>query len=278
MSTLNACDYAYPASNVAIADFARALAAAGITVVQRYLFDGGKGITTAERKALLAAGIGIVYGYEGYASNWRGGTAQGDTDAHAALACLQRIGVKPSRHIVVMMAVDEDAAGFGMLPIAKAYVNGAHAVLRAAGFGGAAPYGSNKVLDYVGRYGFQTYAWSGGIVSKWAALYQWLNGQHLAGATVDYGEVTNADKLGAEWPEGSPHKEPNVTLINAIRVLRAIVLGGKYATPALQKKYPRLVRKIGVRAEVDGLLERVALLEKPTHTAHKPVEHKGAKP
>lgn len=48
-------------------------------------------------------------------------------------------------------------------------------------------------------------------------------------------------------------KEPPVSLINAIRVLRAAIIGGDYATPALKKKYPTMVNELGLLGTVRQL-------------------------
>lgn len=48
-------------------------------------------------------------------------------------------------------------------------------------------------------------------------------------------------------------KENTVSIVNAIRVLRAVILGGKYATPALKKKYPTMVNELGLLGTVRQL-------------------------
>lgn len=48
-------------------------------------------------------------------------------------------------------------------------------------------------------------------------------------------------------------KESHVSIVNTARVLRAVILGGKYATPALKKKYPTMVNEQGVLGVVKQL-------------------------
>jgi hypothetical protein len=49
---------------------------------------------------------------------------------------------------------------------------------------------------------WQTYAWSNGRLSAQADLYQYLNGQQMAGAQVDFDRIIHPDQLGAWWPNG----------------------------------------------------------------------------
>lgn len=193
MSTLNACDFAYPPGNVSIGTFYQRLYTAGVRVVQRYLWDGGKGVTTDEMAAARAAGIRIVYGYEGYATNWRGGAAQGVIDAAHANAIADKLGLPAGEPIYY--AVDEDAVGMGKVDTAVAYVRAANTPKHPS-----RPYGSYGVVEALKLPAFQTYAWSGGKVSNYTALYQWHNGQPLAGGTVDYCEIRNAAALGLVHP------------------------------------------------------------------------------
>lgn len=193
MPVLNACDFAYPPSNVSIEDFYHRLYAAGIRAVQRYLWVGGKGITSREKAAAKAAGIFAAYGYEGYASNWRGGAQQGAADRDRAVPIAQGLGLPKGTPIYY--AVDEDAAGLGMLATAVAYVHAANHPDYPS-----RPYGSYAVVEALRLPAFQTYAWSGGQVSKYAALYQWRNGQTLAGGTVDYCEIRDPVALGLVHP------------------------------------------------------------------------------
>lgn len=50
--------------------------------------------------------------------------------------------------------------------------------------------------------------------------------------------------------------------VESLRLLRAIVLGGKYATPGLSKKYPMLVRHGGVAVRIDELEQELKSLKK----------------
>lgn len=185
--------------------FYKDLHAAGVRVVQRYLFRSGKGITAREIAAAKAAGVFIVYGFEGYASNWRGGAHQGVIDATEAASIAEELGVPHGTPIYY--AVDEDAGGMGMIGTAVAYIKAANRPDYPA-----RAYGSYAVAEALKMPTFQTYAWSGGHVSEYAALYQWHNGQHLAGAEVDFCEIRDAAALGY-------HPNPGPTLLEWIVTL-----------------------------------------------------------
>jgi hypothetical protein len=189
MPVLNACDFAYPPSNITIEEFYRRLRAAGILVVQRYLWRGGKGVTVRERLAAKAAGVHLVYGYEEYASGWRGGAAAGVQHAARAAAIADELGIPKGEPIYY--AVDEDAKSLGMLDTAVAYVRAANRPDHPS-----RAYGQYAVAEAMRAPTFQTYAWSNGQVSKYCALYQWHNAQPLAGGEVDYGEIRDPVALG----------------------------------------------------------------------------------
>jgi hypothetical protein len=59
-------------------------------------------------------------------------------------------------------------------------------------------YGSASIVDGLRkarlcRWGWQTYAWSGGRLSTRAQLYQYSNGHTLAGVSCDYNRSLAAD-------------------------------------------------------------------------------------
>jgi len=68
-------------------------------------------------------------------------------------------------------------------------------------------YGEFEIVEELHRRGvvdgeWQTYAWSGGKLSTQTDLYQYRNGQRLAGAAVDFDHIIHASELGAWWPDG----------------------------------------------------------------------------
>lgn len=193
--TLNAFDYSYDRPDP------QQMAAAGIKVVARYLFGPGKGIDDAERRALHAAGIGIVLNYEGDSGNHLKGATQGATDGAAARHYAQQLGAPVGKPIYY--SCDQQVFASSM-PAVMAYLHAAD-----AGDHPARAYGQFSVLERFGRPGWQTIAWSGGLVSKHAVLYQYEIEQDFHGSAVDYDEIRNIDELGAWWPEGM---EPNMAI------------------------------------------------------------------
>lgn len=175
-------DYSYARPNPA------GLVKAGKRFAVRYVTPpgkGAKGIDQAEYDALHAAGIAVVVVWENRAGDAMEGWPQGVADAKAAQAGLQRI-VGLGDRLPVYFAVDWEAQP-GELPTIRAYLQGAASVL---GWQRVGVYGSYRVVENaadfdVAAWFWQTYAWSGGKVSTHAHLHQYLNGQSLAGGTVD---------------------------------------------------------------------------------------------
>lgn len=181
----------------------QAMADAGIKVVARYLFrdgDGGKGIDPAELHALHAAGIGVVFGYEGNSGNHLLGASQGASDGEAARAAAADLGVPVGTPIYY--ACDRDVLASQMTTVME--------YLHATDSG---PYPSRCYAEYdvcnrFGRPAWQTIAWSGGLVSPHAVLYQYAIEQDFHGSAVDYNHIIDGTKLGAWWPKGSEFDMP----------------------------------------------------------------------
>jgi hypothetical protein len=173
-----------------------ALYAQGFRFVARYLSGGhsAKDLTQAELRILRAAGLSVVLVWEVGGAAAKGGFVQGVADAKAASAQVAALGLPAGGPI--FFAVDYDAQGAN-LAIAVAYINGAASVL---GVSRTGVYGGLRViagcLDAGAcKYGWQTYAWSGGKWDARAQLRQVLNGQTVAGGTVDLCEAV-ADDYG----------------------------------------------------------------------------------
>ena len=194
MTTLDAFDYSWSRPNP------QQLAAAGIKAVARYLFGPGKGIDDAERRALHAAGVGIVLNYEGNSGNHLKGAIQGATDGAAARNYARQLGAPVGTPIYY--SCDQQVFPSSM-PAVMAYLHAAD-----AGDHPARAYGQFSVLEKFGRPGWQTIAWSSGLISKHAVLYQYEIQQDFHGSQVDYDQILNIDELGAWWPEGSEHNMP----------------------------------------------------------------------
>jgi peptidoglycan hydrolase-like protein with peptidoglycan-binding domain len=102
----------------------------------------------------------------------------------------------------IYFAVDWDATDAQKPAIAN-YLKGAAQALGGKQHVGV--YGSYYVVKYmldhdVVDYGWQTYAWSGGLRDKRAQIYQRLNGQHLAGLSVDFNTAYHEDF--GQWRPG----------------------------------------------------------------------------
>src|SRR5664280_2329536 len=167
----------------------------------RYLFapmPGGKGVSKVEATAIRAAGLGLVVVYEEYAGRAKEGTASGVADGHIALAFARAIGFPENKPIY--FAVDFNVTT-AQLPVVDLYLRGVASVIGLARVG---VYGSYAVVEHCqsiqsAKFYWQTYAWSGGKVSPHVHLLQYLNGQTVAGASVDLNESRQLD-FGAWEP------------------------------------------------------------------------------
>jgi LysM repeat protein len=192
------------------------LKAAGKSFAWRYLYadgQGGKGLDASELGDLRANGIELAVGYESTASRSLDGRQAGIDDANAARAELARLGLP---NMPIYLATDFDAPDYDadndprkdLGPIA-AYYDGAKMVL--GDMLGA--YGSYYVIKRlfdagIIKWGFQTYAWSGGQWDPRAQIQQYLNSQVINGyvdlcrSTADnYGQ---ASKFGGGVPAQQP--------------------------------------------------------------------------
>lgn len=160
--------------------------AAGIKGVMRYVSPNPpKNLEAWEIKEFRENGIDICVNYEWYAERPREGYAAGVEDARIALNLCNQLGYPG----VVYAAIDFDARESEQ-PTINEYMRGYISVL---GDRGKAAYGGYYVIKRlfdagIINYGWQTYAWSGGQWDPRAQLRQVLNGQQLAGATIDYNE------------------------------------------------------------------------------------------
>ncbi|KMZ43998.1 DUF1906 domain-containing protein [Bacillus sp. FJAT-27238] len=195
------------------ADKARAMAAAGMKFVCRYLVPASmqwKRLTRAEAEAITAAGMQVVSVFQRGTNDAAGGAANGQRDGAAAFQEAKQIG-QPNG-TAIYFAVDYDAQTKDYAAI-EAYLKAAAKELPGYSVG---VYGSYAVVEEMAKRGacknfWQTYAWSRGKLSKAANLYQYKNGQELAGHTVDYN-----DALGGEgwWNTNPPAVEKPVNKLD----------------------------------------------------------------
>lgn len=170
-----------------------AIRAAGKTFVIRYLYpdgQGGKGLDGSEVADYRAHGLLIGTVFETSAARALAGFAAGAADAHTAAAQLAALGMAGTP---VYFAVDFAATTAQNATIAS-YLDGAASVLGVDHIGLYAGFGPIDALVGVHcKYGWQTYAWSGGRVSAKAHVYQYRNGQTLNGGAVDFCRNLQAD-------------------------------------------------------------------------------------
>jgi hypothetical protein len=185
---------------------------AGVKVISEYLsWDTSKNITASDVKAYHKVGIAMMLNWESQAGAPLKGAAQGKADATEAVrlakALFSAVGYRPKNRTVVYFSCDTDVNST-QYPAIEAYYKAAKAVCAAAGFGVGA-YGEAALVTHLHKAGitaaeWQTYAWSGGVLSPDADFYQYSNGQTLGGASVDFDRVIHAADLGAWWPPTNP--------------------------------------------------------------------------
>ncbi|MBO8164711.1 MAG: DUF1906 domain-containing protein [Brevibacillus sp.] len=178
--------------------------AAGMRFVCRYLVPASmawKRLTRAEAEAITAAGMKIVSVFQRGTNDAKGGAVNGTWDGKAAYA--EAKAIRQPEGTAIYFAVDYDAQPADYDAI-EAYLRAAAAELPGYSVG---VYGSYAVVEEMAKRGacshfWQTYAWSKGCLSKAANIYQYKNGQTLAGHTVDLN-----DGLGGEgWWETAEEK------------------------------------------------------------------------
>ncbi len=196
----------------------QAIKDAGYRGVLRYLapLPNAKVITTAERDALLAAGLSIGLVWESTASRAGEGQGAGEADAQAANGQADHLGAPDDA--TIYYAVDFDAEP----SVVRPYFMGAH------NHGGrpVGIYGSFRVCEAIlqdgtAKMAWQTVAWSHGLVSDKAVLYQ--------RAAPTLGPVAGTDEnvcLAADWgqwprPTQPPQPTPDPVEDKVLTLIRA---------------------------------------------------------
>jgi hypothetical protein len=186
--------------------------AAGVQAVMMYLSpDPSKNATPAKVRGYHDVGIGVVLGWESTADRALQGAGAGTADANESIrqaqALFDGVGYAPKNRVEIYFAIDFDTNS-SQYPAIDAYLNAAGRVLHPAGFG-VADYGEYNLVEHTANRAvtdaeWQTYAWSGGQLSTAADLYQYLNGQNLGGASVDFDQIMHAAQAGVWWPPNNP--------------------------------------------------------------------------
>jgi hypothetical protein len=199
-------------------------AAAGIKVVSMYLsHDPSKNVTAAKVKAYHRAGIGVLLNWESDAGRPLLGGSAGRADAteaaRQAKQLISEVGYPPGDVLCIYFSCDRDVTAAQIAGPVADYFKAAGPIVRKVGGWtfkwGVFPrrrfrlgvYGEADVVRHLAAHKitdaeWQTYAWSGGRLDPAADFYQYLNGQRLAGASVDFNHIVHADQLGAWWPPG----------------------------------------------------------------------------
>lgn len=199
-------------------------AAAGIKVVSMYLsHDPSKNVTAAKVKAYHRAGIAVLLNWESDAGRPLLGGSAGRADATEAVRQAKQliadVGYAPGKTLCIYFSCDRDVTAAQIAGPVADYFKAAGPIVRKVGGWtfkwGVFPrrrfrigvYGEADVVRYLAAHKitdaeWQTYAWSGGRLDPAADFYQYLNGQRLAGASVDFNHIVHADQLGAWWPPG----------------------------------------------------------------------------
>ena len=160
---------------------AASIKAAGFNFVCRYLsYDPGKNISAGEAQDLLNNDLGVILVWETTANRALSGRAAGVADANAALNQANAVG-QPN-FLPIYFACDWDATPAQQSAIDE-YLRGAGQVLGPEWVGVYGGYWIVKRCFDNGsaRWGWQTYAWSGGNIEGRAHIYQYLNGGAFAG-------------------------------------------------------------------------------------------------
>jgi hypothetical protein len=162
---------------------------AGLTFVCRYYsHDGSKNLSLAEAQGYAKAGLDVVAVWESTANAAAAGHDQGRADAAAALTLAKACGQPDDAPIY--FAIDFEAT----LAQVKGYFEGIATVLPLRRIGAYGGYGVEHELFDAGliRYGWQTYAWSGGRWEPRAQLRQYSNDHVIDGVGVDYDQSTES--------------------------------------------------------------------------------------
>ena len=257
-------DYAWARPNP------KGLRAAGKVFAGRYVGVGseGKRLTRVEAEQLSAVGVSVVALCEQGARTALMGRAMGRQHAAAALKEAVVCGMPSGRPIY--FAVDFDASAAELSTVGS-YFEGVAEVLPSRQIGA---YGGIRTIDWLFdrgliRWGFQTYAWSGGRWDNRAQMQQYRNGVTVAGATVDLCRGMTVDY--GQWrpgQSGAPGEDGEMPTVEEVWSADEIPVGGDPSNPTWQAKNAigytlDLVKAIKV--DLDAVAAKVdALEDRPT--------------
>lgn len=209
---------------------------AGYDGVMRYLSpDPTKNLSPAETIALHAAGLSIGLVWESTASRAGEGQTAGIADADAAETQAHILGYPIA--LPIFYAVDYDADPQAV----QAYFNG----VRVASHHPIGVYGSLRVVEAIHAAGgvpymWQSVAWSGGVVSQQAHLYQRLTPTRAPIPDSDENTVLRPFPLWTDQPV--PPKPPTppapfTRKANPMYLLKAANSPAVYVTDFFTKRH-----------------------------------------
>lgn len=178
---------------------------AGIRFVCRYLANDttsshGKILFKPELDALHHKGFGVVLNWEQNAGDMLKGQSLGVAHAEAALKQARALGAPD--WIPIYFSCDVDTTNNIQRALVARYLDGCAVVL---GRDRVGVYGEYEVVQAMvpehASFGWQTYAWSHGLVTGDADFWQYRNGVTLAGVKLDLDEVLIPSRFGAWFPE-----------------------------------------------------------------------------
>lgn len=158
---------------------------AGLRFEARYIAPGSpKSLTRRELASLEAHHVRVVAVWEHGAMDMLGGWSAGRWAAKQAQRGLRHLGI---RNAPIYFCADFDAAEYQQRAI-NSYLRGAASVVgrRRTGLYGGYWVIKRAFHAHVIKYGWQTYAWSGGHWDHRAALRQYSVNQTHAGVPVDF--------------------------------------------------------------------------------------------
>jgi len=228
--SIHLVDYSFDRPGVAL------LVGRGVKGAGRYLWspnyaDGrtNKGISPAELAELNGQGLDVFFIYEEDGKELLGGRDAGVRVATAAEGFLTALG-KAGHPIYFNVDYDAPAAD---LPKILDALDGIASVIGLERTGLYAGLGPIKAAFDAGkiRWGFQTYAWSGGVWDARAQLQQWSNGQW--GGSVDFTRAMVAEYGQNPVDTTTPSEGVTLTQAQADRLTaildeaRGIIGGGE---------------------------------------------------
>lgn len=216
----------------------------GVEFVCRYLSPPGnaKNLAASEAARVQKAGLGLVTVWEENGDEPFSGTNAGVRDARLAAAEAHALGAPSTAPIYFALDRDPSNMNASQKSAVKGYYKGAASVIgvhRTGAYGGYALmellFGAKLI-----RYGWQTYAWSGGQWDQRAQLRQYLNAQQAGGLEVDFDHATHDDYGQWHPPKPRPrYTKPKGVTVSYLTVDGHRVSGRFHGLGWFQLRHPK---------------------------------------